>query len=145
MLTRKRYSTREMIRWTRLETGLFFDVPLQRRKARGKSHAARSKLRQILAKKRFVQDKIVVEVRSAFAALSAAYDSFQAAREAKRLAEYMADVERRKFELGQSDLLAVFLRERSAIEAADGEVEALLAYFIARADFFAALAIDWPE
>ncbi len=128
-----------------LEAGVFFDVPVERRKARGKSFAASAKLRQISAKRRFTQDKIVAELQLAYAALTAAYQRLERAREARRLAEYMADVERRKFDVGESDLLAVFLREQSAIEAADGEVEALLEYFVARADYSAALAIDWPR
>ncbi len=127
-----------------LEASLFIDVPLQRRKARGKSHAAEAKLSQVAVKRRFTQDKIVAEVQAAFAGLTAAYDRLGKAREAKRLAEYMADVERRRFELGQSGLLDVFIREQSAIEAADGEVEALLEYFAALANYTAALAFDWP-
>ncbi len=125
-----------------LEAGLFLDVPLQRRKALGKSQAARAKLMQVAAKRRFTEDKIVADVQSAYAGLTAAYDRVGKAREAKRLAEYMADVERRKFELGQTDLLAVFLREQYAVEAADDEVNALLEYYIARADYAAALAMD---
>jgi outer membrane protein TolC len=127
-----------------LEAGLFLDVPLQRRKALGKSQAARAKLMQVAAKRRFTEDKIVADVQSAYVGLTTAYDRLGKAREGKRLAEYMADVERRKFELGQSDLLSVFLREQNAVEAADAEVDALLEYYIARADYAAALAMDGP-
>lgn len=137
--TRKRDKSR-----LELEAGLFVDVPMQRRKARGKSLAAQAKLSQVAVKRRFTQDRIVAQVRSAYAALTAARDRVGKSREARRLAEYMAGVERRKFELGQTDLLSVFLREQSAIEAADGEVEALLEYFVAQADYAAALALDWP-
>jgi outer membrane protein TolC len=126
-----------------LETGLFFDVPVQRRKARGKMQAARAKLSQIAIKRRFTQDKIVTEVQAAYAALAATYERLGKAREGMRLAEYMASVERRKFQLGGSDLLSVVLREQNAIEAADGEVDALLEYFIAEADYDRALANDW--
>lgn len=128
-----------------LEAGVFVEVPLQRRKARGKSQAAQGKLIQLAAKRRFTENKIRAEIQSARAALRAAFDRLAKARESKRLAEYMADVERRKFNLGQSDLLSVFLREQLAIEAAQAEVEALLEYFIAKADYDAAMARDWPE
>lgn len=57
----------------------------------------------------------------------------------------MADVERRAFEVGESNLLSVVLREQSAIEAAEAEVDALLEYFSARAAYDAALARDRPE
>lgn len=127
-----------------LEAGVFVEVPLQRRKGRGKAHAARAKLSQIAAKRQFTQDKIVSEVQTVYAALTAAFDRVGKARESKRLAEYMAEVERRKFELGQTDLLSVYIREQSAIDAADGEVDALLEYFVAEADYVAVLALDWP-
>jgi len=127
-----------------LEAGLFFDMPVQRRKAIGKSQAARGKLMQVAAKRRFTEDKIVVDVQNAFAALTAAAARVKQAREARRLAEYMAEVERTKFRAGETNLLSVFLREQFAVEAAEGEVDALLEYFIARADYTAALAIDWP-
>lgn len=128
-----------------LEASLFLDVPLQRRKARGKSHAALAKLRQLTAKRRFTEDKIRAELQSAYAALTAALERLEKARESRRLADYMADVERRRFQLGESDLLAVVLREQSAIEAAEAEVDALLEYFAAHADYDAAMARDWPE
>ena len=57
----------------------------------------------------------------------------------------MADVEQTKFDKGGEDLLAVVLREQQAIEAADGEVDALLEYHSAKADYNAAIARDWPE
>ena len=128
-----------------LEAGLFVEVPVQRRKALGKSQAAMGKLSQLSAKRRFTEDKIRAEIQSAHAALSAAYARLARARESKRLAEYMADVERRKFDLGQSDLLSVVLREQYAIEAAESEVDALLEYFSAKAEFDAAMARDFPQ
>jgi len=125
-----------------LEAAVFVDVPLQRRKARGKSRAAQAKLSQLAAKRRFTQDKIIAEVQAAYAGLRAAYERVAKARESKRLAEYMAGIERTKFDLGETDLLSVFLREQAAIEAADEGVIALLEYFIAEADYVAALADD---
>ncbi len=128
-----------------LEAGLAFEMPVQRRRAIGKMQAARGKLMQLSAERRFIQDTIVADVQQAYAAVVAAAEQLVQARENKRLAEYLAEVERRSFQLGQSDLLAVFLREQIAVEAADQEIAALRAYFIARADYAAALAIDWPE
>lgn len=127
-----------------VEAGVLFEVPVERRKARGKIQAAHAKLIQLAAKRRFTEDKIRVEVQSAHAAVVAAFERLEKARESKRLATYMADVERRKFELGETVLLAVVLREQYAIEAAESEVDALLEYFAAQADYQAALARDWP-
>ncbi|WP_417739523.1 TolC family protein [Rosistilla oblonga] len=128
-----------------LEAGLFVEVPAQRRKAAGKMQAARAKLTQIAAKRQYTSDKVRAELESAFIALDAAYNRLQQAEEATRLSDYIADVERRKFELGESDLLAVVLREQYAIEAAIYEIDAKLEYYIARADYDAAMAIDWPQ
>jgi len=127
-----------------LEANLLMSVPLQRRKGRGKIHASQAKLAQINAKRQFTRNKITTEVQSAFAGLLAAYDRVEKSREAKQLAEYMAEVERRKFELGQTDLLKVFQREQLAIEAADAVVDTLLEYYASRADYTAALAYDRP-
>ncbi|MCA9178640.1 MAG: TolC family protein [Planctomycetales bacterium] len=127
-----------------LEAGLYVDMPVQRRKARGKAQAARGKLAQISAKRRFTADKIATEVQATHIALDAAFQRIGRARESQRLAEYMASVERRKFELGDSNLLSVALREQYAVEAADAEVEALFEYFAALADFHAAMGRDWP-
>ncbi|MCA9220145.1 MAG: TolC family protein, partial [Planctomycetales bacterium] len=127
-----------------LEAGVFVDVPLQRRKAHGKIQATQGKLIQLAAKRQYTEDKIRVELQAAYAALVAAYNRLDKARESVRLAEYMADVERRKLEVGESNLLSVALREQYAIEAAEAEVEALLDYFFSRADYDAAMARDWP-
>lgn len=128
-----------------LEVGVFVDVPLQRRKGFGKLQSARAKQAQITAKRRFTEDKIVSEVQAAFVALDAAYNRVGETRDAREGAEDLADIERRKFELGQSDLLAVFLREQIAIEAAIDEVNALFDYYLARADYAAALAYQWVD
>ncbi|QDV69279.1 Outer membrane efflux protein [Rosistilla carotiformis] len=128
-----------------LEAGLYVEAPAQRRKAAGKMQAARAKLTQIAAKRQYTSDKVRAELESAFIALDAAYKRLQQAEEATRLSDYIADVERRKFNLGESDLLAVVLREQYAIEAAIYEIDAKLEYYIARADYDAAMAVDWPQ
>ena len=112
-----------------------FDVPVQRRKARGKSLAAQGKLIELAAKRRFTVDKIRTEVLAAYAALTAAFERLERAQESRRLAVYLADVENRKFQLGESDLLSVVLREQFAIEAAEAEVDALLEYYSAKCRF----------
>ncbi|MEM9365686.1 MAG: TolC family protein [Planctomycetota bacterium] len=127
-----------------LEAGLFFDVPIQRRKAAGKVRAVRGKINQVAIKRQFTLEKIVAEVQNAHAALVAAYERVERTRRARELAEQLAEIEQIKFDDGASDLLAVALREQFAIEAANSEVSALLDYFLARADYTAAIAVDRP-
>jgi len=125
-----------------LETGLVMEVSAQRRKARGKMGAVQAKLAQVNAKRRLTQDKIVAEVQRTYAALIAARDRVTRAREARQLADQMAAIERRRFELGDSDLLAVNLREQQSAEAADVLIDTLLEAFRAEVDYRAALALD---
>jgi outer membrane protein TolC len=125
-----------------LEAGIYAEVPIQRRKARGKMSALEAKASQIVAKRRMTEDKITTEVQATFAALTAARERVVQAREAVRLAKYMAEVEQKKFDNGSSDLLSVNLREQQAAEAAETEVDALLEYFQAQAVYRAALARD---
>lgn len=125
-----------------VEAGVLVDVPLQRRKARGKMSAVDAKLMQLAAKRRITGDKITIEVQAAYTAMVAALERVVRARESVELAAQLAAIERRKAELGEVDLLSVNIRELQAAEAADVEVDALLDYFLARTDYRAALAID---
>lgn len=127
-----------------LEIGMEFELPVQRRKGFGKMRSARAKIGQIEAKRRFTIEKISTEVQNAAAALDAAYGRVEAITDAVEISEELAQIERRKFELGESDLLAVFLREQIAIEAASDLMIAKLEYFLARADYTAALAYEFP-
>lgn len=122
-----------------MEAGVLASVPLQRRKAIGKQMAVEGKLAQIRAKTQFTQDKIVAEVQSASVALNAAWEQLEQAHQALELARQMEVAERRKFELGDSNLLLVNLREQATADAATIEVEARLNFFTAEADFAAAL------
>jgi outer membrane protein TolC len=125
-----------------LEAGLYFDVPLQRRKARGKIQQVDAKMAQLTAKRRFVEDKIVADVRLAYAGLTAAYEQALRAEEAVELAQDVAIREARRQAEGLSDMLKVNLREQYAVEAAEKAVDAKLIYFKARADYRAAMGQD---
>ncbi len=125
-----------------LEAGLYVDVPVQRRKARGKMMAIEAKMQQLMAKRQMTADKISVEVQTAYAALTASFEQVLQARVAVKLAEELAQRERRNFEVGASDMLKVTLREQYAAESAIKEMDALLEYHQARADYRAAIAMD---
>ncbi|MCB9940239.1 MAG: TolC family protein [Planctomycetaceae bacterium] len=123
-----------------VEAGVFLEVPLQRRKARGKLTAIDGKLQQVAAKTRMTEDKIVADVRAVYAALTTAFRQIGWAHESAALADQLAEIERRKFDLGESDLLSVNLREQQAAEAQSTEVDAHYDYFAALADYQAILA-----
>ena len=125
-----------------LEAGIYADVPLQRRKARGKMSSIEAKVSQIIAKRQMVENKVTAEVQSAHVGLTAAWARVAKARESLRLARKMARIELQKFNAGSSDLLSVNLREQQAAEAAETEIDALLEYFQSKAIYRAALAED---
>jgi len=124
------------------EASLFLDVPMQRRKARGKITELQGKLAQISAKRRITADKISVDVQMAHAALRSAWEQVLETRESLRYAEDLAARERQNQEAGVSDLLKVTLREQYAVESAEKNVEALKLYFESQADYRAAMAFD---
>ncbi|MEZ6133033.1 MAG: TolC family protein [Planctomycetaceae bacterium] len=128
-----------------LEAALFFEVPVQRRKGLGKMQAVQGKIAQVTAKRRMVQDKVSAEVQTAYASLIQSRLEVLSARRAVRLATQMAEIEGRKFELGESDLLKVALREQYALEAAEEEVSATYSHFAAFSDYAATLAFDRPS
>lgn len=125
-----------------LDAALLVDVPLQRRKARGKIQSLSAKLRQLQAKRRITEDKIVTDVQAAYAGWASALEQVVQTEQAVAYSEDLARRERRNFELGASDLLKVTLREQYAVESAEKAVDALLLYHLARADYRAALAQD---
>lgn len=127
-----------------LEAGLFFDVPLERRKGRGKMVAVQAKMNQVAAKRRMVADKVTAEVQAALAGLLQSQQAALRAREAVALAEEMARIERVKFTVGESDLLKVALREQYALEAAEEAITLTHTHFKALADFAAAIAVERP-
>ena len=127
-----------------LEALLTISVPLERRKAVGKVRSLRSKLAQLNAKNRFQADKIVADVRLARAALIAALERIEVAVEGFQLAQQMREAEQELFNQGQSTLLNLYFREQQAAEAAATQVQAYFDYFVARADYAAALGYDAP-
>jgi len=125
-----------------LEASLQISVPLQRRKALGKIQSIEGKLVQLSVKIGFTQDKIATDVQQVYAALLAAYERIAKARESLELALTMEQAEQRKFDLGDSNLLLVNLREQSTADAAKTVLQSLLDYFQAQADYRAAMAFD---
>jgi len=124
------------------EASLLLDVPVERRKARGKMTETQAKLAQLTAKRRLTVDKITVDVQVAHAALVSALEQVQETGESLKLAEDLAERERQNEEAGLSDMLKVALREQYAVESAEKNVDALQLYFQAMADFRAAVAED---
>ena len=128
-----------------LEATVGLSVPLERRKALGKVRQLRGKIAQLRAKTRFASDKIALEAQAAHAALTAAAKRVVQTTEGLALARRMQDAESRLYELGQSTLFNLNLREQQTAEAALERVAALYDYQVAVADYAAALGFESVE
>ena len=74
----------------------------------------RAKLEQLRQKLRFARDRVTVEVRDAVSALSFSLQRLELARAESEVAQRLAEAERERFELGDSTVFMVNLRELSA-------------------------------
>ena len=128
-----------------LETGIFLDVPLERRKAWGKIRSLQAKLAQVRAKRQFTAEKIVTDVQAAQVALDATRRRVEKTSQSVELARQMEQAERRQMELGNSNLLNVNIREKQTADAATEFVSAKFSYYLAEADYFAALGTWFGE
>lgn len=117
----------------KLFVGIESQVPLQRRKARGKLRSLSAKQRQILQKLRLTRDKIATDVRQQIATLETTEMIARQASIAFQAALASLESYRIGFREGSVDLL--FL---NALELSTTEDQ--LAVIDARAEFFASLA-----
>lgn len=125
-----------------VEASVMLSVPLERRKALGKARQLRGKIAQLRAKSRLAADKIAIEAQAAHAALTAASVRVDQTTESLALARRMQEAEQRLYELGQSTLFNLNLREQQTAEAAIERVNALFDYHVALADYAAALGFE---
>ncbi|MCB9646452.1 MAG: TolC family protein [Deltaproteobacteria bacterium] len=117
--------------------------PVEQRKARGKAAALEAKLRALEAEQGFLRDGVRVQIREAHVALEAARRRAELVDRTYGLTQALEQAERRKLELGQTNIFVVNLREEATAKAAKERVEALAAYHLARADL-AVAAGDRP-
>jgi outer membrane protein TolC len=122
-----------------LEAGLWGELPLQRRQARGKIQSLQGKRSQIAAKYRYSADKIELDVRDAASALQAAKGRIERAQTTADLARQTLDLGRQGFESGDLTLVTLNLYERAVFDAELQLIEARADYFKAWAARRAAL------
>jgi len=115
------------------------DLPLQRREAKGRMQAAQGQIAQLKAQERFACDQIRAEVQDAVSGLDRTYQRWKRAVQEQIVAQRVAELERDRFRLGQSNLLEVNLRELGAAQAQAKVIDALTEYFRIFADYAAAI------
>ena len=125
-----------------LEAGLYGEVPLQRRQARGKIRATNAKLAQIAVKREFVVNKITTAVQDAVSALLAAKAQIERGETNLRLARETLELGRVQFAEGNIDLISLNIFEQEVTNAELLVISAKVNFFFALADYRAALALD---
>jgi len=127
-----------------LYLGLNVDIPLQQRVAAGRAQTAAANLQRLKWERTGTEDRIAAEVKDVLSALNAARQRLALSRQQQRAAEQLEDGERTRFELGDTTLLFVNLREIAAGDATLQAAEAANALFKAYADYQATLALPLP-
>jgi len=125
-----------------LEAGLVGEVPVQRRKARGKIQSVQGKIAVLEQKRRFQQDKIAVELQMAHIDIQTANETIQQARIALEASQEALKAYRFAFERGQVDLVFLNLVEPKVTENEIKLVEQKQKWYLALAAKQAALGLD---
>lgn len=125
-----------------LEAGLYGEVPLQRREAAGKIMAVRGKLDQVRTKREYVGNKVAAEVQDAFSAMHAAAERMERAKENLDLAGETMKLGQLAFDSGDIDLISLNIYEQTRTDAQFQWIEAQADFFIAQADYHAAMGLD---
>ena len=112
-----------------LQLGVFYEVPLERRKGLGKIQSASGKLTQIDAKIRFTSDKIRSELQDAASAVNAANDQIRQSQENLRLTRKSLELGRIAFEEGDIDLIKLNIYEAAVADAELQLLDAQYKYF----------------
>lgn len=121
-----------------LQASLIFQMPAQRRDARGRLQSVDSQLVQIDRRLQFLTDQVRAEVQDAWSRIERAYEFHKQAVQQEDLAKLVAEAEREQFRLGRSDILRVTLREQARFDADLVEIAARQEYWKADAELRAA-------
>lgn len=108
-----------------LEITVLVEIPLFNRVQEGRRRAAEAQIQKLSDQARFARDRVVAEVADATNAIDRARERAAAVRREVEVARTLIDAERERFELGDSTLLMVNLREQAYAEAELREVDAL--------------------
>lgn len=123
-----------------VEASLMLDIPILNRVARGRLEVARAGLARLDEQLRYARDRVLADVRDALSAVETALERAELATQERDIARTVAASERTNFELGNSTILSVNLREQAAAEAALRVVDARADYHKAVAAYRAATA-----
>lgn len=110
------------------------EVPIEYHKGLGKKRAAEAKRDQINSKEKLTREKLNIEVKNLLIKLNSFAEIFTKTNEQVKLADKLANAERRKFSQGASDLILVNIREENFAEARVKNLATLLKYYFVDSD-----------
>jgi len=123
-----------------VKAGLRVEIPLATRTQRGRIDYYESRQKKLQFTETFLRERIRADVQDALNALDIARSKVEVAAAEVRASEDLARGESKRFDLGDSNLIFVNLREQNAADAEVREVEALQDYQKAFVTFEAILA-----
>lgn len=126
-----------------LELSAVLEVPVLYRAPLGRLTSAQATISKLDAQLQLLRERVSVELNDAQSALSAAHQRYVLLGQEVDVATKLERAERTKFQLGDSSLLFVNLREQATAEARLRQLDALVDFHKARASLQAALAV--PE
>jgi len=135
-------NSKEKLNRNELYVGLNIDIPLQQRTATGRAQVAAANVRRLTLDRQLQDERIAAEVKDVFSALSALRKRLSLSAEQLNAAEQLAEGEKTRFDLGESTLLFVNLREIAKGDAALQFAEATASLFRSFADYQAILGIQ---
>jgi outer membrane protein TolC len=107
------------------DVGLYFSMPLALRTARGRVRAAEARLDAQRESLRLMEDSLRMELLDIASAYQAAAERYEVLESLNDTMRRLAEAERRRFELGDTTLLVVNMREQSLGEASMDLVQAV--------------------
>jgi cobalt-zinc-cadmium efflux system outer membrane protein len=125
---------------TELKGGLRVEVPLRTRTQEGRLDFFEAKQRKLDFTETFLKERIRADVQDALNAVEIARQRVEVAAQEVGAARDLAKGEAKRFELGDSNLIFVNLREQNSADAEVREIEALQDYQKAFVSFEATLA-----
>lgn len=123
-----------------LDTGLILKAPLQMRVAKGKFYEQETIIEQLKIQESFLKDQIKIEVKNAYYVLKTSFQQLDLAKKELKLAFDLEKAEKDKFELGDSNLLFINIREQSVADAKIRELNSLISFNSAIFDYKATLS-----
>ena len=134
-------SSKDKLNSEELYVGLNLDIPLQRRVATGRAQVAAANLQRLKWERQMLEDRMAADVQDVFSALSAARQRVVLTAQQQQAAQLLEQGERERFDLGESTVLFVNLREIAHGDAALMAADAASTLLKAHADYQAALGL----